>query len=435
MAGASDRARSYLEKSVPELHELERKGIFTKDEVSAIVKKRADFEHRLDARGCRPSDYAQYAEYEMNLESLRRRRVKRLGVRIKTYVGGRRIFAILDRATRRFKGDIGLWMQYTEYARAEKSNRKFLLVMTDLLRLHPTKPDLWVYAAQYAVDVQADMTGARTYLQRGLRFCKRSKDMWLEYAKLELIYIGKIEGRRRILGVDDGPTQQAAPAEDDPDADMIALPTITDGELDPSPAQKDTGETTVLKNLKTSPALAGAVPRTIFDAAMKEFPGDEALAKRFFDLFEDFVGLTCARSLLEHALEHLRAVAPTSVTYGSCYFRLPVLGVDVNSAVFPSALRTSFERLKALTDQTSDTARLCKVAIWWLLSALTAEELDPAIQGALVLMLRKTCGRLNEALAESGTLDAKDMEHIRESILNAGYAAEAGLLQLEAAPR
>ena len=30
MAGASDRARFYLEQSVPELHELERKGIFTK---------------------------------------------------------------------------------------------------------------------------------------------------------------------------------------------------------------------------------------------------------------------------------------------------------------------------------------------------------------------------------------------------------------------
>ena len=371
----------------------------------------------------------------MNLESLRRKRVGRLGVRVKTYVGSRRIFAILDRATRRFNGDIGLWMQYAEYARTQKSNRKFLLVLTDLLRLHPTKPDLWVYAAQYAVDVQADMIGARTYLQRGLRFCKGSKDMWLEYAKLELIYIGKIEGRRRILGVDDGPTRQAAPTEDDPDADVIALPTVTDGELIPSPAQKGTGEITVSRNLKTSPALAGAVPRAILDAAMKEFPGDEALARRFFDLFEDFVGLTCARSLLEHALEHVRAIAPTSVTYGSCYFRQPVLGVDVNSAVFPSALRTSFERLKAFMDQTSDTARLCKVAIWWLLSTLTAEELDPAVEGALVLMLRKTCDRLNEALAESGTLDAKDVEQIRGSILNAGYSEEAGLLRVEAVPR
>ncbi|KAK4996620.1 U3 snoRNP protein, partial [Cryomyces antarcticus] len=54
MAGASDKARFYLEQSVPELHELERKKIFTKDEITSIASKRSDFEHILNARGSKP---------------------------------------------------------------------------------------------------------------------------------------------------------------------------------------------------------------------------------------------------------------------------------------------------------------------------------------------------------------------------------------------
>ena len=100
MAGASDKARFYLEQSVPELREWERREIFTKvglrprfsnklsladsvaqDEIASIARKRSDFEHTLNARGSHPSDYARYVDYEMNLDLLRRKRVKRLGIK------------------------------------------------------------------------------------------------------------------------------------------------------------------------------------------------------------------------------------------------------------------------------------------------------------------------------------------------------------------
>ena len=39
-------------------------------------------------------------------------------------------------------------------------------------------------------------------MQRGTRFCTRNKDLWIEYAKLEMIYLAKIALRRKILGLD-----------------------------------------------------------------------------------------------------------------------------------------------------------------------------------------------------------------------------------------
>nr|GFD59261.1 hypothetical protein [Tanacetum cinerariifolium] len=47
--------------------------------------------------------------------------------------------------------------------------------------------------------------------------------MWLDYAKLETIYVGKIAGRRKVLGLDVDRTKKQ-PAVDDEDTDMIALP-------------------------------------------------------------------------------------------------------------------------------------------------------------------------------------------------------------------
>lgn len=144
MAGASDKARYFQEQSVPELQEFARKKIFTKEEIVSIARKRSDFEHILSARGSKSQDYVRYAEYEMNLESLRRKRVKRLGVRTSDHTGQRRIYFILDRAIKKFPGDVGLWMQYITFAQKQKSDKKVLQLVTSLLRLHPTKPELWI---------------------------------------------------------------------------------------------------------------------------------------------------------------------------------------------------------------------------------------------------------------------------------------------------
>ena len=409
----------------------------TQDEIASIIRKRADFEHTLNARGSRPADFAQYAEYEMNVEALRRKRVRRLGATVNPHSGRRRIFFVLDRATRKFHGDVSLWMQYADYARREKAHHKFVQIMTAVLRLHPTKPDLWIHAAKYAMEVQGDMMGGRTYLQRGLRFCPRSKDLWLEYAKLEMIYIGKLEGRRRILGIDQAPAETAIrPVIDGDEADTIALPDDEEEEEEEEGGESESGHDPAGSRnrwrappdlAQSSPALAGAIPRAVVDAALKQFP-DEAFAARFFDVFADFIHLSCARTLLQHVLDAQLGLAPTATSTLSCSFRLPVLGVDRASADFPSALRVSLERLKMSLDRSASPASLAMTAADWLLSLVDRDDVDGGVRSALGLMLRKTLGRVYDVGGPADAeVDQVELASLEQRAVTAGLIDEADL--------
>jgi U3 small nucleolar RNA-associated protein 6 len=71
----------------------------------------------------------------MNLDNLRKKRVKRLGVRTKSFLGSRRINFIFERGTRRFHGDVGLWLQYIEYIRKENSLKLLKKVLNECVLL------------------------------------------------------------------------------------------------------------------------------------------------------------------------------------------------------------------------------------------------------------------------------------------------------------
>ncbi|RHZ48477.1 snoRNA-binding rRNA-processing protein UTP6 [Aspergillus thermomutatus] len=379
MSAATDKARFYLEQSVPELKEFEKKKIFSKDEITSIVKRRSDFEHKLNARGAQPSDFVRYAEYEMNLDTLRRKRVKRLGIRSAGHSGQRRIFFILDRATRKFHGDLGLWIQYIEYARQQKAYKKLSTIFTNALRLHPTSVDLWIYAAQYNLDDHADMTMSRSYMQRGLRFCKSSRKLWLHYAKLELIYIAKLVARQRILGLDQK-TETPNPAEetgfDDPNADMIVLPKITGEDINPSTGDEDGVDHVALQNLNSTPALSGAVPLAVFDTAMKNFNNDDRFGLEFYDMVSEFQDLPCLRKILGHVVEVMLQHRPTSYRTHICNIKFPIAGIRPTSPEFPRALRASLALLK----EHRQDPNVAKEVVSWLQPFQTTEDLDPALQ-------------------------------------------------------
>ncbi|EAU34943.1 conserved hypothetical protein [Aspergillus terreus NIH2624] len=389
MSAAADKARFFLEKSVPELKEFERKKIFSKEEITSIVKRRSDFEHKLNARGAKPADFVRYAEYEMNLDTLRRKRVKRLGIRSAGYSGQRRIFFILDRATRKFHGDIGLWVQYIEYAREQKAFKKLSTIFTDALRLHPTNAELWAYAAQYSMEDHADMTQSRSYMQRGLRFCKNSRKLWIQYARLELIYITKLVARRRILGLDEAEAPRKAVEDSmDADADMISLPKLTGEDINPSAGGEggDAGgnDQVALQNLNATPALSGAIPMAIFDTAMKNFNNDDRFGHEFYDMVFEFGDIPCLKKILGHVLEAMQASKPTSPHTLICYIKFPTAGVSVTSADFPGALSASLMRMR---DHREDP-NVAKEIIGWLQPLENTENLDPALQKAIGATVR-----------------------------------------------
>lgn len=305
-------------------------------------------------------------------------------------------------------------MQYIEFARKDKAFKRLNEIFTQVVRLHPTKPELWIYAANYFMDSQADITDARSYMQRGLRFCKSSEQLWIEYAKLETIYIGKIAGRRKILGLDVDRTKKGQ-NQDNEDEDMIALPEVTAEDVNPSLNKDDGVDEVALQNLASAPVLTGAIPIAVFDAAMKQFDSKAALAERFFDMFAEFDQVPSVKRVLEHVQNFLLQNATETVYAAACTFRLPFFGLHPASPGFPTVLRDSLDALNAAIAQHPSFKRhLSGTALQQiLLSIRSAEDADPVVKKVLASQLRKFTGLLEEAGDGSGDSVATLIESLR----------------------
>lgn len=102
-------------------------------EIRAIVAKRKEFEYMLRRFEARRLDYMRYVEHELNLESLRALRCKRIeggsgagGSAKKKRKKGeapasdyscvRLVRSIFDRAVQKFPGDVDIWLHYIDFA-------------------------------------------------------------------------------------------------------------------------------------------------------------------------------------------------------------------------------------------------------------------------------------------------------------------------------
>ncbi|KIV96630.1 hypothetical protein PV10_00469 [Exophiala mesophila] len=373
MSAASDKARFYLEQSVPELKEFEKKGIFTAEEITSITRKRSDFEHKINARGSTPADFARYAEFEINVDALRRKRVKRLGIKATNHTGKRRIFFVFDRATRKHAGDVDLWMLAIDFARKQKAYKKLQEMLTNVLRLHPTKSALWIYAAQVAVEDNGDMAEARSYMQRGLRFCKNVKNMWLQYARLEMSYIAKIHARREMLGITDQENHK-----DTQPLDTAIAPTVTDTDIVPQ-ADRHQIDTAALKTLEQTPVKSGAIPMAIFDSAMTQFQ-DPDLALDFFEMVSDYDQTPTSRIVAAHIEEKLAGEFPQSWQGQACRIRAPVVALDKSDPEFPVALRQSITRLREARGNPSSRKLDLNIRTWLENLKKDEPEMDESIR-------------------------------------------------------
>ena len=353
----------------------------------------------------------------MNLDSLCRKRAKRLGVKRGGQVGQRRVFFILDRATRKFHGDMGLWVQYLDVARRLRAYKRVSDILTTLVRLHPAKPEVWIYAAAYAIDEHGDMTEARSYMQRGLRFCKQSKKLWLEYEKVELAYLSKIAARRKILGLDPSERKIEMTLADEAKEDIIALPSITAEDLDPSLGDSDPLNRDRLSAAEASPALSGAIPLAIFDAAMEHFK-DEDLGGRFFDLISEFPAIPSQGPILQHVVKSLQALNSSSSTTIDCFNRQPLVGISISSPEFPTALKEAFVRLKASINE-HPSVDLAEKSLAWILPYAQENE-DKDIQMVLSTIAGKSLGLYQSMVPNQRGGSEEELALILERLQAAG---------------
>ncbi|KAJ7294500.1 hypothetical protein O6H91_08G107700 [Diphasiastrum complanatum] len=209
-----DTVQYHLERMVPELEDLEKRGLFSRSEIKEIVRRRRDFEYLLKRPSPLKQDFLRYIEYEKQLEALRKLKKKALiknmsqsGEQWRNSLCDRscamRIMLIYERAVTRFKGDLNLWLQYIEFCKSHGSKR-MQRVMTKALKLHSTVPGLWIYAAVWEFEHNLNVTAARALMQRGLRMCPTSENLWLEYFRMELTYVQKLRSRKLLLGLDGG---------------------------------------------------------------------------------------------------------------------------------------------------------------------------------------------------------------------------------------
>lgn len=169
----ADVVQYKLERMLPELDDLERRGLFSKHEIGEIVKQRRKFEYRLKRHSPLKSDFIAYIDYEKQLDALRLLRKKALMKQdghakskksVSDFSGVARIVEIYRLATNRFKGDIELWFQYLEFCRERRNGRmkkvenmyfhNLFLVNEFFLTLR--MPDLntqWIVKILYIVEV------------------------------------------------------------------------------------------------------------------------------------------------------------------------------------------------------------------------------------------------------------------------------------------
>ena len=316
------------------------------------------------------------------------------------HTGQARIFSIFKRGTNKHPGDLALWMSYLEYCRNTKAMKKFKVTLTSALRLHCTNTGLWLYAARCALEEENDMGAARSYMQRGTRFCNRGPELWVNYAKLEMIFLAKIAARRRILGLD-APAKTAEEqkvAEEDAemaesggfgDEDEIKFPEFKSQKLDTELMEGVKVEAEAVQNPMDTPALNGAIPLAIFDDAQKQPFFTPGAAEQFFDMFTVFLGVHCLEKLLEHVFEVMKEKFPQAAETWNCYIRQPLVGVSPLTAEYPKALTVALGRLKEAKENVKDQRQLAEKTKSWIEKTLAVEGLDEGIKTVLNFTAKK----------------------------------------------
>ncbi|XP_077980484.1 U3 small nucleolar RNA-associated protein 6 homolog [Glandiceps talaboti] len=192
-----------MEEMLPELEQLERVGLFSRGEIKAMVRKIQSHEYRLARQNKVREDFLRYIQYEINLLSLINKRRKRIGYFFKKaeieFSIVQRIIGLFKRACALYSDDIKLWMSHIQFCK--KWNRRTALskVFTRILKLHTNIVGLWIMAAKFEMEDNNSPDNARGLFLRALRFHPESKQLWIEYFRLELMNADKLRKRWNVL--------------------------------------------------------------------------------------------------------------------------------------------------------------------------------------------------------------------------------------------
>lgn len=369
-----------MEQCIPEITDLLDKGLFTKTELNVVMKKRTNFEHRLNSRGSSTSDYIRYIEYENNVEKLRLKRLKRICQTVKTNSASdwsiqQRIIFIFQRGCNKFPKDIKLWAMYLDYLKGSSrvSYRKIQNVYNQILRLHPNNVDVWISCCKFEYEDHANFKSCRSVFQNGLRFNPDVPKLWYEYVKFELSFVSKLLNRRKVMNLINEREQEMDMLQEQEVANKENLSDREDDdhttELKAPPSENQMKDKlnelpdvdlNMMGSDETNPALRGDIALEIYNVAMKKL-GDSYISKRrgysigssqenielsrnalgyifqqsmkFIKLFDEFSDLNRSY-LINHIIQYLKKVQIDGVVIDSslpdCYVPLLIQDILLN---------------------------------------------------------------------------------------------------------
>ncbi|PHH62889.1 hypothetical protein CDD81_6607 [Ophiocordyceps australis] len=387
MSGVADKARFYLERSVPQLREWEDKELFSKDEIRTIVQKRNEHEIRILSPGNQPSEWSAYAKWEQSLEALKSKRCKRLKIRnLQSAQSSQgRVLAIYQRAVNRHPASGNLWREYLAYAASIKAAKRWRRTMTSALRMMPTNPELWIMAGRRSLR-NGDMASSRSFFMRGCRFCAKDSRLWIEYARCEMEWLEKVDKRKnnqtkhplRPDREEDG-DQLRIDDSDSEDEDEMG----SQGLPEPSQAQMHIIDKQVSQQLESNPAMDGAIPIAIFDISRKQSFFKPEVAEMFFIMFASFHKVSVQPKISQHVLGAMEDLYPNDPCTCNCRIQQPILGINPGTAEFPRSLREVLARLEAGLKSTTDKTKLQQKTVAWINDYLGLSELDEGIRTAM----------------------------------------------------
>ena len=174
-----------LELMLPELEQMERVQLLSKDEIKQLLKRRKTFEYALQRREKRQEDFLEYIQYEialLDLISLRRKKIgyfhKKDDIDLAVAKRINKMFKIIEH---RFGGqDEKIYLSHVDFLKKMNWKEHVGKTYKVMLRQHVYKPELWITAAKYEFEGEMNADSARKIFLEGLRFNKDSKALYRE---------------------------------------------------------------------------------------------------------------------------------------------------------------------------------------------------------------------------------------------------------------
>ncbi|KAG7377100.1 U3 snoRNP protein [Phytophthora pseudosyringae] len=321
----ADKVQITMELMVPELEDLQARKLFSAAEIRQIVDKRRGFEYSLQRVPLRKIDAMRYVEYELKLDALRAARKERLAlvkVTLGDTAGAKRVHNIFDRVLFKHRGSVELWLQYVAFCKREGSSRVLSSVFSRALQSHPRSAELWIEAASYEFGVNLNVDSARVLMQRAIRLNKHNHKLWIEYFRLELLYVQKLAMRRQVLRLDE---EVEKPVDDGSTVLIDELPEEKNAE------QEEVSEEIAAKMKARKLVLQGAIAKIVYTNAMAAIPDDVAFRLTFVEIRDLFGSLTAAE-LSDFILQDCLESFPKSEVVHAAKALRPFLAVEGSAA-------------------------------------------------------------------------------------------------------